>query len=58
MNSHTVSEANNHKYIDYTKKSDENTHSIYEMENTWLNDGVDINVVLPSSKLHQYANME
>ena len=58
MNSHTVSEANNPKYIYYTNKSDENTYNRYNTENTRINDGVDIDVMLPTSKLHQYENME
>ena len=58
MNSHTLSESKNHKSIDYTKKSDENTHNISWMENTGLQDGVDIGVMLPEYTINQYTNME
>ena len=36
MNSHNVYEANNHKSVDSTKKSDENNHNRSEMENNGL----------------------
>ena len=58
MNSHTLSEANNQNSIDYTKKRDGNVPNISEMEDTGLQDGVDIDVMIPASTLHQYANME
>ena len=57
MNSHTLSEANNHNSIDYTKKRDGNVSNVSEMEDTELQDGVDIDVMLPASTLHQYSNM-
>ena len=36
MNSHTISEVNNNKYIDYTKKGDENASNLSTMEYTGL----------------------
>ena len=58
MNSHTISEVNNNKYIDYTKKGDENASNLSTMEYTGLQDGVDIDVTLPVSTLDQYDNTE
>ena len=58
MNNHTVSEANNHKSIDSTEKSDGNTHNRPEMESYRLQDGVEIDVMFPVSTLNQYDNME
>ena len=57
MNSHTISESNNHNYIDTTKKMDGNVPNIYEMADTGLQDSIEIYVMLPVSKLHQYSNM-
>ena len=55
--SHTVSESKNHNpYI--LEKRDENTHNIYEMENTGMKDGVEIDVMLHASTIHQYFNLE
>ena len=56
-NIQTVSESNNHKSIYSTNKSDKSTHNRSEMENTVLQDGVDIDVMLLASTLHQYVNM-
>ena len=50
MNSHTVSEAKNHNFIYSTHKSDENNQNRSEMENTGLQDGVDIDIILTASK--------
>ena len=58
MNIHTVSEANNHNFGKYIRRIDDNTCNIYEMENTVLQDSVDINVILPASTLREYANNE
>ena len=58
MNSHTVSEANNNKTIDYTKKIAENTRNRSGMQSTESQAGVDIDIVLPTSKINQYENME
>ena len=57
MNIHTIFEANNHNSIDDTKKRDENVPNLSEMENNWLQDGVEIDVMLPASKIHQYYDM-
>ena len=58
MNTHTISEAREQNFIDSTNRSDEITPNISETENNGLQDGVDIDVMLPASTLHQYANME
>ena len=58
MNSHTVSEAKNHKFLYPSKKTDENTHNRPEMWNTGLQYGVDIDVMLRASTIHKYDNME
>ena len=58
MNSNTLYKANNNNYVDYTKKSDQNTPNRYEIENTGLKDGDDIDVMLSTSTLNKYANME
>ena len=57
-NSHTVSESNNHISIDSAKKSNENNHNISEIEDTGLQDGLGIDVMLPESTIHQCANIE
>ena len=44
MNSHTLSEANNHYYVYDPKIRDENVANVSEMENSVLQYGVDINV--------------
>ena len=58
INSHTLYEANNHNSIDYTRKRDENSPNRSEMENSVLQDGIDIGVMLPESALQQYSNLE
>ena len=58
MNTHTKSEAKEQNLIDYTNRSDESTPNKSEMENTGLQDCVDIDVMLQASKIHQYPNME
>ena len=58
MNIHTISEAKNHNTIDSTKKRYEDAPNLSEMVNTRLQDGFDINVMLPVSTLHQYSNVE
>ena len=58
MNSHTLSEANSHNYIDYTKKRDLNAPNLSTMKNTGLHDGFDFDVIFPASKINQYSNME
>ena len=58
MNSTTVSEAKNQNSVDYTQKRDDIARNISKMENTGLQDDDDIDVMLPSSTLHQYSNME
>ena len=40
------------------EKWDENTHNIYEMENTGLQNGVEIDVMLHASTIYQYFNLE
>ena len=58
MNSDTLSEANNHNFIDTTNKRNKNVTNVSEMKNTGLQDGVDIDVMLSESTLHQYSNTE
>ena len=45
MNSHTLFEANNHNAISSTKKGDENTPNVYEMEDTVLNYDVGVDAI-------------
>ena len=45
MKSHTLSEANNHKYIGHTKKMDANVPNISELEYNGSQDGVYINFI-------------
>ena len=52
MNNHTKYESKEHNYIDFTEKSDESTPNRTETENTGLQEGVDIDVVLLASTLH------
>ena len=58
MNSSTGCESKNHNSIYYTNKRDEIAPNISEIENTVLQDCFRIDVMLPESTLHQYANME
>ena len=58
INIHTLSEANNRNSVDSTNKRDENVPNLSEMENNILKDGVDVDVLLPESTLHQYVYME
>ena len=58
MNSHALYEAKNNNSIDCTKKRDVNVPNISEMEDTGLQDGVDIDAMLSASTLFQYSNME
>ena len=58
MKSHTLSEANNHNSTDYTNQRDGNVSNMSEMEYTVLHDVVEIDVMLPASTPHQYANKE
>ena len=56
-NSHTIYEAKNQNFIDSTKKGNRNVSNLSEMEDTVLQGGVGIGVILTSSTLHQYFNM-
>ena len=47
MNIPTGYESNNHISVDSTKKRDEISPNIYEIENNGLLDSVDIDVMLP-----------
>ena len=58
MNINTLSEANNLGFIDSTKKRYGKFSNASEMEYTGLQDGVEIDLMLSTSKLHQYANAE
>ena len=58
MNSHTISESKNQKFVYSTRKRDENSPNRSEMENSVLQDGIDIGVMLPESALQQYSNLE
>ena len=58
MNYYTLSEANNHNSIGYTKQRGENVINIYEIYDTGLQYCVDIDVMINASKLFQYANTE
>ena len=55
MNSPTLFEEKNHNYIGYTNQRDVNVQNISEMNDTGLQDGVDIAVTLLASTLHQYT---
>ena len=57
-NSPTVPGANNHNSIYFTKKSDEIAPNRSKIENSGLQYGFEIDVMLPASTLHQYDNME
>ena len=56
MNSRTLSEANNHIYVDSTNKRDGNVPNWSEMEDTELQDGVYSDAMLSASTLFQYDN--
>ena len=58
MNSHNISEAKKHNNIDSTNKWDENSPEVSEIENTGLQDGVEIDVMLPASTIHKQTNIE
>ena len=58
MNSYTGSESKNHDSIDSTKKRDAISPNRSEMENNGLHDVVGVDVVLSTSTLNQYDNME
>ena len=58
MNSHAIYEAKNPNSIDDAKKIGENFLNVYEMEDTRLKDGVDIDDIFSASTLHRYFNME
>ena len=58
MNSHALYEANNMRSVDSINKRYGNAPNISEMEDTGLQDGVDIDYMLYASKIHQYINME
>ena len=58
MNRHTLSEVDNHNYIYSRNKRDENSPKLSAMEDTGLQNGVDIDVIIPASTLHQYPNMQ
>ena len=57
MNNHTISGANNNNTVYSTKKRDGNVPTISEIEDDGFQYGVDIDVMLPASTLHQYSNM-
>ena len=57
MNGYTWYKANNHNFISYTKKWNGNIINVSEMEDTWLQGGIDIDAVLSTSTLHQYSSM-
>ena len=56
MNIHNLSELKNHNFIYSTQKRDKNAPKLSSMENTALQNGVDIYVMLPVSTLNRYAN--
>ena len=58
MNIHTLSEAKNHNSVDSTKKIDENNPNRSEKENTGLQDGVDVDGMLPIPTIYLFANVE
>ena len=58
MNSSTWYIINNHNYIDHNNKRDEISTNRYLRENNALQDGVDIDDMLPASALNQYVNTE
>ena len=53
MNSHILSESKNQNFIDFTKKLDGNVPNVSEMEDTGLQDGAYIDVMLPAYKLNK-----
>ena len=57
MNNHTLYEGNNHNPIDSTNKMGGNFPKKFEMADTRLQVGVDINFMLPEYTIHQYTNM-
>ena len=57
MNSHTQYEANNMSYLDYIKKRGGNVPNVSEIEDTVLQDGVDIDAMFSGSSLHKYYNI-
>ena len=57
MNSHTLSEENKPSYLDSTKKSYGNIPNVYEMEDTELYYGVEIDAIYSISKLHKNSNI-
>ena len=58
MNIHTLSEAHNCNSVYSTKKRYGKFLNVSKMEDTVLQDGVDIDAMLSASTPHQYANME
>ena len=58
MNRQTLSETKNQNSIYSTKKRDENFSNVYEIENTGLQDDVEIDIMLPASKLYQNSKTE
>ena len=58
LNSQTLSESKSNNNIDFTNKRDENSSNWSGMKNTGLQDGFDIDVLLPVWTLHQYSNTE
>ena len=58
MNSQNLFESMKKNYIDSTKKRAVNVPNVSEIKDNGLHDGVDIDVMLPASTLHQYVNME
>ena len=58
MNSFNGSDIKNHNYINYTNKRDENSTNRYLRGNNGLPDCVDIDDILPASKLKKYVNMK
>ena len=56
MNHHTLSEVNNNNSIDSTKKRDGHFPNVSEIEDTGLQDGVDVDAMLYVSTNHQYSN--
>ena len=58
MKSYTLYEAKNHNSVYSTKKRSVNFPNVSEMEDSGLQDGVDIDDMLYQFTLHQYSNME
>ena len=57
MKSHTLSEAKNQTSIDSTNKRYGNVPNVYEMEDTGIQDKVDIGAISSSITIHQYSNI-